>query len=347
MTRQILQICPHDSLPFGALCARYEQAARSLGCEITTVFLGVAADEPYEYASYLDAPDLADTKSLSNHLNAYTDHTWDLVLCHRYRAYWAVVKSRLADNFAVVLAHEYDLLSRLQRRLNRRLFASSFKFAGVAPQVAEELGQVTGETHVLPNVLDTHSAQSQLLSKHESLNKMGLAPGPLTIGVVGRLHYKKQPLLALQAFKLFSATHPDSRLVFLGDGEQIQRLKDEAGPNVYFPGAFPNAARLFRGFDSLLHTASAEPFGMVVLEALFAGVPVVTQRNHGPLYVLGDLGVYPTDLSPKGFAEALQRACEVDAESIKTAGRERVEREFSVAALARHMQHLIEDTDRQ
>jgi glycosyltransferase involved in cell wall biosynthesis len=153
-------------------------------------------------------------------------------------------------------------------------------------------------------------------------------------------------MLALRAFNIFSDAYPDSRLVFLGDGEQAQQLKNKAGPNVYFPGVVANAARLFGGFDALLHTASAEPFGMVVLEALFAGLPVITQRNHGPFYVLGDLGVYPTDPSPKAFAEALQRACEVDAESITTKGRERVEREFSVAALARHMQHLLENTNR-
>ena len=332
-------------MPFGALCARYEQAARSLGYEVTTVFLGPATDTPYDYANYLDAPDLADTKSLGMHLNEHGNQTWDLILCHRYRAYWAVVKSQLVSNFAVVLAHEYDLLSRWQRRLSRRIFAPSFRFAGVTPQVAYALGQVTGETLVLPNVLDTESAQSQLLSKPDALNEMGLAPGPLTIGIVGRLHYKKQPMLALQAFKLFSATHPDSRLVFLGEGEEAQQLHNAADANVHFPGPIANAARLFSGFDVLLHTASAEPFGMVVLEAMFAGVPVVTMGDHGPLFVLGELGVYPTEATPTAFAEALGRACKVDTASYKTMGRERVEREFSVTALARYLQPLIAQAD--
>jgi glycosyltransferase involved in cell wall biosynthesis len=342
MTRQILQICPHDSMPFGGLCERYEQAAASLGCKVTTVFLGSATDNPYDYASYLDAPDLADTTSLSARLNEYGNHAWDLILCHRYRAYWAVAKSQLANNPAVVLAHEYDLLSRWQRRLNRRIFAPAFRFAGVAPQVANALGRVTGESLVLPNVLDTDSAQSQLLSKAEALDKLELVPGPLTIGVVGRLHYKKQPMLALQAFKLFSEIHPDARLVFLGEGEEAQQLKDEAVANVYFPGSIANAARLFGGFDVLLHTASAEPFGMVVLEALFAGVPVVTHRDHGPAFVLDELGVYTDDATPEGFSEALQRVSKIDRASYKTLGRERIEREFSVPALARHLQQLIE-----
>ena len=328
-------------MPFGGLCERFVQAAKILNMEVTTIFLGPATGKPYDFASYLNGQELADTKALRKQLNEYADQDWDLVLCHRYRAYWAVARSRLAHNFCVALAHEYDMLGRWQRRWNRKIFASKFKFAGVAPQIAEELHRVTGDTIVLPNVLDTAEARTQLLAKTDALETLGIPPGPLTVGVVGRLHYKKRPTLAIESFHEFAESNPNARLIFLGDGAEASHLASIAGPNVHFLGAVPNAARLFSAFDILLHTGNVESFGMVVLEALFAGVPVVTTSDHGPATVLEELGVYATDSTPTAYANAMRRAADVDHRQLKIAGRMRVQEKFSIEALARHLQDLL------
>jgi glycosyltransferase involved in cell wall biosynthesis len=212
LKRRVLQICPHDVMPFGELCARYQQAAAQLGVDVTTVFLSPAHDQPLAHAEYLQCTDLADTKGLRRALHQYASESWDLVLCHRYRSYWAVVRTPLAANHCVVLAHEYGLMDRWQRRLNRTLFAADMTFAGVSTGVAEEL--MASEPVVLPNVVDVEQARQQLLSQQDALAALGLGPGGFTVGVVGRLHYKKRPTLALQAFQAFAANHSNARLVF-------------------------------------------------------------------------------------------------------------------------------------
>lgn len=337
MSRALLQICPHDVAPFGGLCERYEQAAASLDAEVTTVFLAPPEGPPLPKAEYLGFADLQDTGALRRELARYADKSWDMVLCHRYRPYWAVARSALANNACTVLAHEFGLLSRWQRRLSRRLFARRFHFAGVSPAVAAELGAVTGEASVLPNVLDVANAQARLRSRRDALGALGLGPGPITVGVVGRLHYKKRPQLALRAFKSFQAVHTDARLVFVGPGEQ----DGLAGPGVHFAGAVDGAAELLAAFDVLLHPTQIEAFGMVPLEAMFAGVPVVTLQQGGPAYVLGELGVYPRDDSAEAFAAAMLQAVELDSQALVAAGRERVLQMFSISALAGALDQLL------
>lgn len=341
MTRAMLQICPHDVSPFGELCRRYELAAASLGIEMTTVFLGPTqgtAEVP-QRVDYLDLDDLADTGVIRRALASYSEGSWDMVICHRYRPYWAVARSPLADNLCVVVAHEFGLMSRWQRRLNRKLFASRMHFAGVSTEVAEELVADPRESPiVLPNVLDVSASAAAMLSRSEALAALKLPEGPLTVGVVGRIHYKKRPKLSAEAFARFSRQRPDSRLVFLGGGDTSELPQTD---NIFYLGQIPQAQNYFKAFDVLLHPVQIEAFGMVVLEAMYAGVPVVTLPRGGPRYVLDDLGVYPAEDSPQGFAEALAAAIQLDRQTLLHQGQLRVSRYFSIAALARSLDQVM------
>lgn len=336
---RVLQICPRDSLPFGDLCARYVAAVRRLDAEeVSTVFLAPPTGEPQAFATYLNVADLARTKRLTVRLEAHVETNWDLVICHRYRAYKAAISAGLGRNRCVVVAHEYGLLDGWRRRLERRLFAGNCQFAGVAPAVAAELGD---DALVLPNVLDVESAPQTLRSKEEALRTLGLTPGPLTIAVVGRLHHKKRPQLALRAFQLFARRHAGARLLFLGDGDERAALSAAAGEDVHLLGSVAGAARLFNAFDMLLHTRRAEPFGMVVLEAMYAGVPVVCVPGHGPEYILGELGYYSGNDSSEGLAAAMAQAARADRAALVARGTARVRQYFSTVTLARNLAGMM------
>ncbi|MEE4280706.1 MAG: glycosyltransferase family 4 protein [Pseudomonadales bacterium] len=341
MSQRILQICPHDISPFGELCRRYELAAASLGIEMTTVFLGASegTTEVPERVSYLNLEDLADTAAIRRALAGFSAEKWTMVICHRYRPYWAIARSPLAHNLCVVVAHEFGMMSRRQRRWNRRLFASRMHFAGVSPDVAAELLlKPKHEPIVLPNVLDVPGSAAALLSRADALAALGLPEGPLTVGVVGRIHYKKRPKLSAEAFARFSQQNAGSRLVFLGGGDTRELPQAD---NIFYLGQVPQAQNYFQAFDVLLHPVQVEAFGMVVLEAMYAGVPVVTLPQGGPKYVLGELGVYASEDSPQGFADALARAVKLDRDELLHQGRLRVDQHFSIASLARSLDHVL------
>ena len=129
--------------------------------------------------------------------------------------------------------------------------------------------------------------------------------------------------------------------MILGDGELRESLQALAGEGVFFTGNVPQARNYMQAFDVLLYPAVADSFGMVVLEAMDAGVPVVTQRQHGPAYVLGDLGCYATDDSPEAYALALHKALTMDRSMLQIQGQERISQQFSVSAMARMLDHLM------
>lgn len=68
-----------------------------------------------------------------------------------------------------------------------------------------------------------------------------------------------------------------------GSGEEEQALRQRAQrfPNVRLHGYVPDAAQALSGADLLLHTCPEEPFGLVLLEAFAAGVPVLVPNSGG------------------------------------------------------------------
>jgi len=331
VTQRLLQICPHDTPPFDQVCARVMEAAALLGVEVTTIYLGVAEQAPQPNAHYLNCSELSETRQLRRALHKVANGAWDLVLCHRYRAYWSVARTPLARNRCVVLGHEFGLMDKWQRRWARRVWARPFAFAGVSPAVAAQLQPAVERQIVLPNVLNISAARAALLTREQARARLGLPQDVPLVGVVGRLHYKKRPQLAVAAFEVLQRRMPQARLVFVGDGD---RSAVPHSPGIHISGFVAQAASCMRAFDVLLHTGVVEAFGMVALEAMAAGVPVVCAPAGGLPYVLGELGHYVPEDEPGAYASMLEAVMRRPAPGYAAAALERIETQFSVPALA-------------
>jgi glycosyltransferase involved in cell wall biosynthesis len=338
---RVLQLCPHDYPPFADLCVVYARAIEALGCQCVTVFLGPPNGgpkaSPVPGAVYLGAAELSRNRSVGRLLANRLDDgaPWRLAVCHRYRAWRVLRSSGLQCRGTVVIAHEFGFFKRPMRRLLARFSRRTF-FAGVSPAVVASMEPHAARVICLPNAVDVERERAALLSREEALARLGLEPGPFTVGVVGRLHPKKHPERALLAFH--AAALPDARLVFVGDGP-LREVLDRSEPNVHFTGFIADARRSFRAFDVLFLTSGeVEAFGMVALEALVAGVPVVCERVAGPLEVLGPLGCYYDRPDAAAMAAALQLGqAATDKTAYATAAAGRVEGEYSIASLSRRL----------
>lgn len=73
------------------------------------------------------------------------------------------------------------------------------------------------------------------------------------------------------------------RFDIYGSGEEATALRERARrhPNVTLHGFVPDAAAALASADLLLHTCPEEPFGLVLLEAFAAGVPVLVPNSGG------------------------------------------------------------------
>jgi glycosyltransferase involved in cell wall biosynthesis len=106
-----------------------------------------------------------------------------------------------------------------------------------------------------------------------------------TVLACGRLEPQKDHATLLRAFsKLKDIT--DLRLVILGDGSlraSLEELARQLGiaERVHFAGFDPNPYEQMRAASVFVHTARYEGFGVVLLEALACGCPIIAMDGPG------------------------------------------------------------------
>lgn len=96
---------------------------------------------------------------------------------------------------------------------------------------------------------------------------------------VGRLSAEKNLFLLLEVFKEL----PQYNLSIAGTGVLLEELKRVAGDNVKFVGHISNEKidKLYLTSDALILPSIKEPWGLVVEEALYYGLPVIVSSNVG------------------------------------------------------------------
>jgi glycosyltransferase involved in cell wall biosynthesis len=350
MTRpHALQVCPNDHPPFLDICRNHAAALAEAGCDADTVFLGAPRGARWDAATYLGIE--RGTRRMIDALRTYCTGRDDrLVVMHRHRAYQVATCATHAPTM-VAVAHEFGMFARRRRRLRQRLFARDVAFAGVSQAVVDEMRRqhsALQRTLVLPNPIDVDAFDRARASRAAARSSLGIADGGYVVGMVGRLHPEKRPLLALDAFAA-AALPSGARFAFVGDGAMRGRLEARArelgvAARVHFAGYVAGAARHLGAFDVLLFTSGpTEAFGMALLEAMAAGVPIVCADQPGPRSVLGPDGRYfiggEADLTNELSRVAALSPAERDA--LSRAQRMRAENEFSLGAVARVYRDLL------
>jgi glycosyltransferase involved in cell wall biosynthesis len=99
----------------------------------------------------------------------------------------------------------------------------------------------------------------------------------------------------------------------MGAGRLDQQLKALAEElcireRVDFLGQVAGGANYFKAFDVFVLPSLREPFGMVLIEAMAAGIPVVSAQNGGAGDVVGDAGLLYDAKNAEALSNCLQQA---------------------------------------
>ncbi|MBR4039156.1 MAG: glycosyltransferase family 4 protein [Clostridia bacterium] len=107
---------------------------------------------------------------------------------------------------------------------------------------------------------------------------------PLRVGFAGKMTKRKRPLDALEAVHRATETGMPCVLRAVGEGKLMNDLVaglHEGDAYLGVAGGMDAMKRFYAGVDVLLVPSSAETFGMVYLEAMSQGVPVLYTRGQG------------------------------------------------------------------
>ena len=217
----------------------------------------------------------------------------DLVIAHRYKSLFvSMMLSRDMEIGAVVgVMHEFGFLKRFTRSIYSRFWNDNVHLIGVSEPVCNEVRQqqrhLADRVHFVPRSIEAPTLLDSVSARHE----LGIPLGNYCFGVIGRLVEKKNHQLLIKAF---AKQETDAVLALVGEGNLLSELKvlakrEGVADRVIFCGYRDDARTLMKAFDSFVFPSGMEEaFGMVLLEAMAASVPVISTDAPGPASVVGD-----------------------------------------------------------
>jgi glycosyltransferase involved in cell wall biosynthesis len=147
------------------------------------------------------------------------------------------------------------------------------------PSEAMRLKLASAGLHV-PSAAVSNGVDTNLFHPHRPLFR--LTPQTLTILHVGRLGYEKSVDVVLRAFGHLAHAYPQARLVIVGDGPQTSQLQSlakdlEIASRVEFVGqvCHDRLPDIYRQANVFVTASTIETQGLVVLEAMASGLPIV------------------------------------------------------------------------
>ncbi|AGS39022.1 MULTISPECIES: glycosyltransferase [Cycloclasticus] len=360
---KILQISHGYNAPFLGVSKQYESMLNKTN-EVVTLYL--TGNESGEVKQTTKASKVifwgCDSKQLKGmklglivKLYKLIKHEkFDLVICHRYKAiYLATMVCLLGLKFKRVgVIHAFGAFKSLGRRLLLSLVAKRLIILGVSNAVRDDIRDSMpllprNKVQTLYNAIDVAAVASKQLDKEKARAFLGLNDQAFIIGNVGRLHPDKDQATLIRAFSEFHKQYANSQLVILGTGRLEQQLKDLARElgveqQALFLGQVPDAVNYYKAFDLFALSSDKEPFGLVLLEAMVAKVPVVASDCGGASEVVSDAGYLFEFADSAALTKLFIRViARVDGSIVVEKGFSRVHKNFSIEAVAKSFNRLI------
>jgi glycosyltransferase involved in cell wall biosynthesis len=131
--------------------------------------------------------------------------------------------------------------------------------------------------------------------------------GGLACLYVGRLAPEKNLDLVVRAFAAIKARRPDARMIWVGSGPALPRLR-AAHPDHHFAGSRTgeDLAMHYASADLFLFASLSETWGNVLGEAMASGLGVVADRRAAAVSLIrhGENGLTPPPGDEQAFIEA-------------------------------------------
>ncbi len=274
----------------------------------------------------------------------------DVVHTHLIHAdlYGIPAARRAGVPYVVSSRHNDDKFRRRLplRLLNRWLWARTDRGIAISDAIRQFSIRVEGappdRIRTVHYGLDPARISAPTNARDALRRQLRLPAETLLVGSVCRLIEQKGLIYGLRGFAQIAEQIPDAHYVIAGEGGQRAALESTARSlnltdRVHFLGWRSDAHAVFAALDVLLAPSLWEGFGLVFLEAMALGIPVIATRVSAipEVVVDGETGWLVPPRDADAIAAALRGALTQPEERRKrgAAGRARLESHFSVDAM--------------
>ena len=150
-------------------------------------------------------------------------------------------------------------------------------------------GNTLQKAVIIHNAIDVDRLKYDEQKRTDLRSKYGWE-NKFVIGNIGRLHFQKNQTFCQEVFAEYVKENPESVMVFVGQGEDEEKLKQQAKDlhiedKTCFAGVQKDIQAWLSSFDLFLFPSLFEGLSVVALEAQANGVPVLASKGVIPEYV--------------------------------------------------------------
>ena len=274
----------------------------------------------------------------------------DIALVHSHTAaVWCGATASKGLNVPHLFYVQEIVTSSLVRRLLTRFIAwRGDKVVVISKAVRDfllrDVPSLAPHIEIIPPAVDAERFHSRNDGR-DVREEWGVKPDEVLFGVVGRVHWWKGQDVFLEAAARVRERVPQARFAIVGDvvpGEEwrLQALRERArrlgiADRVIWAGYREDTPQVMAALDVLvLPSTQPEPFGLVVVEAMATGKPVIATAHGGPTETVvdGETGLLVPPEDAEALAEAMvELAVAPDARAdMGSAGRERMLAHYTI-----------------
>jgi glycosyltransferase involved in cell wall biosynthesis len=228
----------------------------------------------------------------------------DIVHCHDWMTYEAGLHAARFHRRPLVAHIHATELDRTDFHPNQWIFARERRGLRAASKIiavshytknilVEHYGIRPESIAVVHNGHDARHRDPSVGARHGVPLQGGLRKNHPLVLFLGRLTKQKNPWQFLQTARRVAELRPDVQFVMAGDGPMLGELIDQScalglADRIVFTGKVPNheVDVLYKLADCFVMPSLSEPFGLVALEAIGHGTPVIVSKQSGVSEVL-------------------------------------------------------------
>lgn len=197
--------------------------------------------------------------------------------------------------------------------------------------------------------------KNNITGRDKIRSEFNLKKDDIVVGMVAQITPRKGHKDFIKASVAIRKIFPKVKFMIVGGAildDQLsmedleQYARDINAGNIFFTGNRNDIRDVFRALDFFVLPSHIEPFGLVILEAMASGIPVVATRSGGPQEIISDgkNGFLVPVRSARSIAEKIIYLLRNpdEAKRISKAAERAVEERFNVKRYAAEIEHIYE-----